>query len=256
MFTRLIRLGLEVIHLNDQGRCRPSIMELFKWRYPTLKNLPNVHDKNSIYGFANAGFRFDYQFVNVPEFNGKGETAPRPHFYQNLAEAEYIVATYMFMVLIGYSPDKITILTTYNGQKYLIRDIIHQKCSWNPIFKKPKISTVDKFQGQQNDYILMSLVRTESVGHFRDPRRLTVAFSRARLGLYVFGSYDLFNNCYELRDAFRFFQHRPRNLLLVQNEKFPSKREIESSKDPSNILMVEGFQELYKVVQKLLEEKI
>ena len=76
------------------------------------------------------------------------------------------------MCLKGYDPDKITILTTYNGQKYLIRDIIHQKCSWSSIFKKPsKITTVDKFQGQQNDYILLSLVRTEHVGHIRDPKR-------------------------------------------------------------------------------------
>jgi len=257
MFTRFIRLGLPCISLNDQGRCRPSIMELFKWRYPTLKNLPNVLDKHSPYGYANAGFRFEYQFINVPDFDGKGETAPRPHYYQNLAEAEYVVATYMFMVLIGYPAEKITILTTYNGQKDLIRDIIRHKCSWNPIFKKPgKITTVDKFQGQQNDYILMSLVRSETVGHFRDPRRLTVAISRARLGLYVFGRYDLFNNCYELREAFRYFQHRPKNLLLIPGEKFPTTRNSESADDPTNLMMIEGFQEMYKVVQKLLEERI
>jgi intron-binding protein aquarius len=46
---------------------------------------------------------------------------------------------------------------------------------------------VDKFQGQQNDYVLLSLVKTNSVGHLRDVRRLVVAMSRARLGLYVFG---------------------------------------------------------------------
>ena len=39
------------------------------------------------------------------------------------------------------------------------------------------ISTVDRFQGQQNDYILLSLVRTRSVGHLRDVRRLIVAVS-------------------------------------------------------------------------------
>jgi len=33
------------------------------------------------------------------------------------------------------------------------------------------IATTDKFQGQQNDYILLSLVRTKTVGHLRDVRR-------------------------------------------------------------------------------------
>tara|TARA_R110002050_G_scaffold85632_1_gene182672 strand:- start:173 stop:445 length:273 start_codon:yes stop_codon:yes gene_type:complete len=46
-----------------------------------------------------------------------------------------------------------------------------------------QITTVDKYQGQQNDYILLSLVRTKAVGHIRDVRRLVVAMSRARLGL-------------------------------------------------------------------------
>jgi intron-binding protein aquarius len=50
---------------------------------------------------ANAGFSFDYQLINVPDFNGVGESQPSPFFYQNLAEAEYVVAVYMYMRLIG-----------------------------------------------------------------------------------------------------------------------------------------------------------
>jgi len=41
------------------------------------------------------------------------------------------------------------------------------------------------------------------VGHLRDVRRLIVAFSRARLGLYIFGRASVFANCYELQPAFR-----------------------------------------------------
>jgi len=61
---------------------------------------------------------------------------------------------------------------------------------------------VDRYQGQQNDYIILSLVRTKTVGHLRDVRRLIVAMSRARLGLYVFARVNLFQNCFELRPAF------------------------------------------------------
>ena len=51
---------------------------------------------------------------------------------QNLAEAEYCVATFMYMRLLGYPADKITILTTYNGQKHLLRDVVAQRCGDNP----------------------------------------------------------------------------------------------------------------------------
>ncbi len=77
-------------------------------------------------------------------------------------QAEYIVALFMYMRLIGYPADKISILTTYNGQKHLIRDVIKQRCQDNPLIGQPhKVTTVDRFQGQQNDYILLSLVRTK-----------------------------------------------------------------------------------------------
>lgn len=66
-----------------------------------------------------------------------------------------------------------------------------------------QVTTVDKYQGQQNDYVLLSLVRTRAFGHLRDVRRLVVAMSRARLGLYVFGRAELFGNCYELQPTFR-----------------------------------------------------
>ena len=60
------------------------------------------------------------------------------------------------------------------------------------------VDTLNKsFLGQQNDYILLSLVRTKTVGHIRDVRRLIVAMSRARLGLYIFGRIGefIFNFC-------------------------------------------------------------
>lgn len=82
-----------------------------------------------------------------------------------------------------------------------------------------QIATVDKYQGQQNDYILLSLVRTRAVGHIRDVRRLVVAMSRARLGLYIFGRAELFANCYELRPAMKQLLARPQQLHLHPSER-------------------------------------
>lgn len=61
---------------------------------------------------------------------------------QNLAEAEYVVAMFMYMRLLGYPAEKITILTTYNGQKHLLRDVVRQRCGDNPLIGRPhKVTT-------------------------------------------------------------------------------------------------------------------
>ena len=91
--------------------------------------------------------------MDVPDFRGKGEEYPQPHFIQNLGEAEYAVALYQYMRLLGYPREKITILTTYTGQRALIRDVLHRRCAKNLLFGLPGggVGTVDKYQGEQND---------------------------------------------------------------------------------------------------------
>jgi intron-binding protein aquarius len=150
LFLRLARLGVPVINLDKQGRARSSIAELFRWRYKELGDLPIV--ETGEYQLANAGFQFDYQFINVPDYQGSGEREPTPHFIQNLGEAEYAVAMYQYMRLLGYPASKISILATYAGQTALIRDVLGHRCGKNPMFGMPKIvTTVDRYQGEQND---------------------------------------------------------------------------------------------------------
>ncbi|MEQ2188243.1 hypothetical protein GOODEAATRI_013027, partial [Goodea atripinnis] len=150
----------------------------------------------------------------------------------NLAEAEYSVALFMYMRLLGYPSERISILTTYNGQKHLIRDVINQRCAGNPYFGQPhKVTTVDRFQGQQNDYIILSLVRTKAVGHLRDVRRLVVAMSRARLGLYIFARVSLFENCFELTPAFKQLTARPLQLHIRPHEYYSQEQPRDEKPD-------------------------
>ncbi|EAU37691.1 hypothetical protein ATEG_02729 [Aspergillus terreus NIH2624] len=151
LFLRLVRLGVPVITLDQQGRCRQSIAELFRWRYKQLGDLPVVESVEE-FKKANSGFQFDYQFINVPDYQGVGEREPTPHFIQNLGEAEYAVAIYQYMRLLGYPASKISILATYAGQTALIKDVLSHRCAKNSLFGMPKIvTTVDKYQGEQND---------------------------------------------------------------------------------------------------------
>jgi intron-binding protein aquarius len=151
LFSRLVRLGVPVISLDQQGRARPSIAALYQWRYAQLGNLPLVQTAPE-FQTTNAGFRYEYQFINVPDYKGRGESEPTPHFIQNLGEAEYAVAIFQYMRLLGYPASKISILTTYAGQRALIKDVLTHRCAKNPLFGMPKtVNTVDKYQGEQND---------------------------------------------------------------------------------------------------------
>lgn len=66
--------------------------------------------------------------------------------------------------------------------------------------------------------VILSLVRTRSVGYLRDVRRLIVAVSRARLGLYVLGRFNVFAACLDLKPVFDKFAERPLQLALVPSE--------------------------------------
>ncbi|RVW34799.1 Intron-binding protein aquarius [Vitis vinifera] len=217
LFTRFVRLGIPYIELNAQGRARPSIAQLYNWRYRELGDLPYVKEAG-IFHKANAGFSYDYQLVDVPDYLGK-----------------------------GYPASKISILTTYNGQKLLIRDVINRRCiPYDFIGPPSKVTTVDKFQGQQNDFILLSLVRTRFVGHLRDVRRLVVAMSRARLGLYVFCRRSLFEQCYELQPTFQLLLQRPDHLALNLNETTSfTDRHVA---DPGLVQLVSGVEEMSGIV--------
>lgn len=165
-----------------------------------------------------------------------------------------MVHLYMYMRLLGYPASKISLLTTYNGQKELLRDVVEQRCAQNPLFGRPhKISTVDKYQGQQNDYILLSLVRTRAVGHLRDVRRLVVAMSRARLGLYIFARVSLFKNCYELQPAFSLLTKRPLQLQLAPWENVPTERPYTQSPN-GEAVVVKDVIHMSSVVHQLYSD--
>jgi len=253
LYARFVRLRTPTSDLDLQGRARAEIADLYSWRYRNLGNLTNVETEDR-YIHSNLGFSYNFQFINVEDFEGQGESTPQPHFYQNLGEAEYCVAMFMYMRLLGYPAEKISILTTYNGQKALIRDVVRQRCEWNPLFGQPsKITTVDKFQGQQNDFIIVSLVRTAHVGHLRDVRRLIVTMSRAKLGLYVFGRFSIFENCFELTPVFSRFAKRPQELHLEMEETENSKPRKKAEVGKPTV--VTDLQQMWSLLQQKMKSQ-
>jgi intron-binding protein aquarius len=256
LFARLIKLGVPSIELNKQGRARADIARLYSWRYDDLGDLEHVLKKEE-FKKANTGLAHTFQLINVDDFEGRGESTPTAYFYQNVGEAEYSVALFQYLVLIGYPPEKISILTTYNGQKELITDILSQRCgAGTPLagIKPGAISTVDQYQGQQNNFIILSLVRTKNVGHLRDIRRLVVAVSRARLGLYVLCRKDLFCHCHELRRSMDQLAAKPTKLQLVKGEHFPTERMANDKVDAHKVHEINDVTELGELVHSMQQD--
>lgn len=54
------------------------------------------------------------------------------------------------------------------------------------------VNTVDGFQGQERDIIIMSCVRSEGIGFLSDRQRLCVALTRAKYCLYICGNFQTF----------------------------------------------------------------
>lgn len=98
--------------------------------------------------------------------------------------------------------------------------------------------------------VILSLVRTNRAGYLRDVRRLTVALSRARLGLYILGRQELFEACHELAPAFEVMLRWPTTLMLVPGELMPTTRVVDAEVDATAMTGVEHLgQYVYEMTQ-------
>lgn len=78
------------------------------------------------------------------------------------------------------------IITPYKGQLSLIKSLTPKNNE-----KKVEISTVDGFQGQEKDCIILSAVRTKRLGFLSDTRRMNVAITRAKYSVFILGNKNL-----------------------------------------------------------------
>ena len=85
------------------------------------------------------------------------------------------------------------IITPYRGQARLIRRLLKMQHYFRRLKRFITVGTVDGFQGQERDVIVISLVRDNAegqIGFLRDLRRMNVAMTRARMKLIIVGNAD------------------------------------------------------------------
>ena len=214
MMERLINNDLDYQSLQMQNRMREEFAELLLDIYPNLqsnidrvcKNRPPLCAQKSMFFWTHSD----------------PETGERS--FRNKGEADRAIKLATFFIQQGYEPSQITILAAYHDQVTLLRNFMRKaKENYKSIFKKHnrksaiteesyhssdnsstedesddeeiivQIQTVDNYQGDENDVIIVSLVRSNgerNVGFLNTLNRRCVAQSRARCGMYFIGNID------------------------------------------------------------------
>ena len=84
----------------------------------------------------------------------------------------------------------IGIISPSRAQVQYLRQLLKRDELLRPLRKQITVNTVDAFQGQERDVILVSLVRANEagqIGFLSDLRRMNVAITRARMKVIILG---------------------------------------------------------------------
>ncbi|GAB1311509.1 hypothetical protein MFIFM68171_01719 [Madurella fahalii] len=189
MFQRMVNLNVPFVMLKEQRRMKPELRFILNPFYPELVDHHSVESLNERPDVPGMGGRNCWFFDHTwPEDTNSDFSK------FNEQEADMITNFFAYLVSNGTPAERITVLTFYKGQrKVLLAKLRRHSMLVGSAFN---VCTVDSYQGEENDVVLLSLVRSPqldrsyAVGFLEDERRAVVAISRARRGFYVFGNVE------------------------------------------------------------------
>lgn len=126
-----------------------------------------------------------------------GERQSRTLSRSNSDEARLLIHTlrdYIEMIGITRIQDErvdFGIISPYRAQVRLIRKLLKWQKFFRSLRRQITVNSVDGFQGQERDVIIISMVRDNAdgnIGFLRDLRRMNVAITRARMKLIILGN--------------------------------------------------------------------
>jgi superfamily I DNA and/or RNA helicase len=169
ILERSIRQVSNVFLLNTQYRMREAIAGFsgnyfYEGLLQTAAHLSNTGAHISFIDTAGSGFN-EEQGSNGMSLQNEGE----------LRIAQKLIETAVL------DPLKTAFISPYAGQVAAAKEVL---------LKEMRISTIDSFQGQEKEIIILSLVRSNDegeIGFLKDYRRMNVAITRAKEQLFVIG---------------------------------------------------------------------
>jgi regulator of nonsense transcripts 1 len=221
MFERLIEGGIQYITLNVQYRMYSEIAELpYDRLFYTNENVdiisgaPKRLDDSTKTGekdFVNMEEYWNnmsrgknrFVFIDITGDNSSEQLLQNPNWKVGpddqgkpiYNQKEIDVTLSLLNSLINeykVNPKDIGIITAYAGQKNMLKDTIKNIDN----VKNVEVNTVDGYQGDQKDYIIFSTVRSNNegdIGFLNDDRRVNVALTRAKYGLFILGNRETLN---------------------------------------------------------------
>ncbi len=115
------------------------------------------------------------------------------------------------------------IISPYRAQVQYLRRLLMKQAFFKPFRRLISVNTVDGFQGQERDVIILSLVRSNDdgqIGFLRDLRRMNVAITRARMKVIILGDRRTLTHHPFYRQLWKYITH------LQDNDKEHSLKEI------------------------------
>lgn len=178
--------------LKVQYRMNDEIMRFSSdWFYGgMLESAPEVKYRSIL------DFDTPIEWINTEGMDCNEEFVGENYGRINKPEAELSIAQLKSYILkIGkerFLEEKIDVglISPYKAQVQYLRQLIRKDNFFKPYRSAITINTVDGFQGQERDVILISLVRANEegqIGFLNDLRRMNVAITRARMKLIILG---------------------------------------------------------------------
>ncbi|XP_074588065.1 uncharacterized protein LOC141843955 [Curcuma longa] len=193
LFERLSKLGFKKHLLNVQYRMHPSISLFPLERFYNSKviNGPNVIKKDYTRRFLRGEMFGSYSFINIVD--GTESSDSLSHSKKNDMEVVVIFQILRSLhtaTMRSKNGISVGIICPYSAQVVSVEKLVRKKhllSSKMPV----KVSTVDGFQGSEEDVIILSTVRSNadgSIGFVSNPNRTNVALTRARYCLWILGN--------------------------------------------------------------------
>ena len=194
LFERLTNL-IDPILLVEQRRMRPGISCLIRQFYdrqglqdhtsvlsrPFIDVHGHKHFQGAL-GLQNDAFLWSHTHPEESATSGLSKI--------NILEIRLCHILVAHLTSQGVSPSSITVITPYLGQRKALSATFAN--SDHSAVRRIHVSTVDLFQGDENDIVIVSLVRTAKLTEFMKMRnRMIVACSRARHAMVLIGSEEL-----------------------------------------------------------------
>ena len=218
LFERLILKKFPHQTLVEQHRMRPSISALVRsLTYPNLTDAPRTRKRPDLRGFQNNLMFISHENLEddaKDQANWKDEGPISSK--QNGFEVEMVLKCVRYLAQQGYGTDDIVVLTPYLGQLKLLKqrlstendpilndldtfDLVRaglmQPQIANANQRKIRLATIDNYQGEESDIVVVSLTRSNprhDIGFMSEPERLNVLLSRARDALILIGNPETF----------------------------------------------------------------